>query len=41
MTQYVALLRAINVDGHTIIKMMELKQVFEALGPENIQTSIQ
>jgi uncharacterized protein (DUF1697 family) len=41
MIQYVALLRAINLDGHTIIKTMELKQVFEALGPENVQTYIQ
>jgi len=41
MTKYVAFLRAINVGGHTIIKMTDLKQIFEALGLENVQTYIQ
>jgi uncharacterized protein (DUF1697 family) len=41
MTKYVAFLRAINVGGHTIIKMTDLKQIFEACGFENVQTYIQ
>ena len=41
MTKYVAFLRAINVGGHTIIKMADLKQIFESLGLENVQTYIQ
>ena len=41
MTKYVAFLRAINVGGHSIIKMTVLKQIFESLGLENVQTYIQ
>jgi uncharacterized protein (DUF1697 family) len=41
MTKYVAFLRAINVGGHTIIKMTDLKQIFEACGLEGVQTYIQ
>jgi uncharacterized protein (DUF1697 family) len=41
MTKYIAFLRAINVGGHTIIKMTDLKQIFEACGFENVQTYIQ
>jgi len=41
MTKYVAFLRAINVGGHSIIKMADLKQMFESLGLENVQTHIQ
>ena len=41
MTKYVAFLRAINVGGHAIIKMTDLKQMFESLGLENVQTYIQ
>ena len=41
MTKYVAFLRAINVGGHTIIKMTDLKQIFESLGLGNVQTYIQ
>lgn len=41
MTKYVAFLRAINVGGHTIIKMTDLKQMFESLGLRNVQTYIQ
>jgi uncharacterized protein (DUF1697 family) len=41
MTQYIALLRAINVGGNTILKMAVLKQMFESLGLENVQTYIQ
>lgn len=38
--RYVALLRAINVGGNTMIKMTELKAVFEALAFENVVTYI-
>ena len=41
MTKYVAFLRAINVGGHTIIKMTDLKKMFESCGLENVQTYIQ
>src|SRR5215208_5839263 len=41
MTKYIAFLRAINVGGHAIIKMTDLKQLFESLGMENVQTYIQ
>jgi uncharacterized protein (DUF1697 family) len=32
MSQYVALLRGINVGGKNLVKMTELKACFEALG---------
>lgn len=38
--KYVALLRGINVGGHTLIKMAELKEVFEKAGYKNIVTYI-
>jgi uncharacterized protein (DUF1697 family) len=41
MTKYVAFLRAINVGGHTILKMADLKRMFESFGLENVQTYIQ
>lgn len=41
MTQYLALLRGINVGGKNIIKMSELKDCFEDLGLENVFTYIQ
>jgi uncharacterized protein (DUF1697 family) len=41
MNQYVALLRGINVGGKNLIKMMELKACFEALGFTNVRTYIQ
>ena len=41
MNKYVAFLRAINVGGHTIIKMTDLKQMFESLGLKNVHTYIQ
>ncbi|HLO13543.1 MAG TPA: DUF1697 domain-containing protein [Anaerolineales bacterium] len=41
MKKYVAFLRAINVGGHSIIKMADLKQMFESVGLENVQTYIQ
>lgn len=40
MTIYFALLRGINVGGNNMIKMMELKQMFEGIGCERVQTYI-
>jgi uncharacterized protein (DUF1697 family) len=39
--RYVALLRAINVGGHAIVKMDDLRKLFEGLGFQNVQTYIQ
>jgi uncharacterized protein (DUF1697 family) len=39
--KYVAFLRAINVGGHAIIKMADLRKMFEAAGLQNVQTYIQ
>ena len=39
--KYVAFLRAINVGGHAIIKMADLKKMFESAALENVQTYIQ
>lgn len=41
MTKCVAFLRAINVGGHSIIKMADLKKLLESLDLENVQTYIQ
>jgi uncharacterized protein (DUF1697 family) len=41
MTIYIALLRGINVGGKNIIKMAELKKVFEGIGLCEVQTYIQ
>jgi uncharacterized protein (DUF1697 family) len=41
MEQYVALLRGINVGGNNIIKMIDLKACFEALGFKSVMTYIQ
>jgi Uncharacterized protein conserved in bacteria len=41
LTIYIALLRGINVGGKNIIKMAELKRVFEAVGLCEVQTYIQ
>lgn len=41
MTIYIALLRGINVGGKNIIKMAELKRIFEAIGLSEVQTYIQ
>ncbi|HLO02611.1 MAG TPA: DUF1697 domain-containing protein [Symbiobacteriaceae bacterium] len=41
MTTYIALLRAINVSGKNIIKMADLKQMFERMGLARVQTYIQ
>ncbi len=41
MKRYIAFLRAINVGGTTIIKMSDLKRMFESFGLENVETYIQ
>jgi uncharacterized protein (DUF1697 family) len=41
MIKYVAFLRAINVGGKNLIKMDELRKVFESLGFKNVTTHIQ
>ena len=41
MQKYVAFLRAINVGGTKIIKMADLKRMFESFGLSNVQTYIQ
>ena len=38
--RYVALLRGINVDGNTMVKMEELRRTFEALGFEKVTSYI-
>jgi uncharacterized protein (DUF1697 family) len=40
-TQYLALLRGINVGGNNIIKMVDLKTCFEKIGFTNVLTYIQ
>jgi uncharacterized protein (DUF1697 family) len=39
--RYVALLRGINVGGSNLVKMVDLKAAFEALGFESVRTYIQ
>jgi uncharacterized protein (DUF1697 family) len=41
MNKYVAFLRAINVGGHAVIKMEDLKRMFESFDLEDVQTHIQ
>lgn len=41
MAVYIALLRGINVGGKNIIKMAELKRVFESIGLYEVKTYIQ
>lgn len=41
MKTYIALLRGINVSGHKIILMTDLKDLFEKIGFANIKTYIQ
>ncbi len=41
MTTYIALLRGINVGGHRLIKMADLKAMFEAMGFGAVRTYIQ
>jgi uncharacterized protein (DUF1697 family) len=41
MTIYIALLRGINVGGHNVIKMADLKRMCEAMDLSRVQTYIQ
>ena len=41
MTTHLALLRGINVSGHNMIKMDQLKTTLEFIGFQNVQTYIQ
>ena len=41
MTVYIAFLRGINVGGHKLIKMADLKQLLETMGLTKVQTYIQ
>jgi uncharacterized protein (DUF1697 family) len=41
MITYISILRGINVSGHNIIKMDQLKKLIENLGFENVHTYIQ
>ncbi len=41
MNKYIAFLRAINVGGNSIIRMADLKRMFESFGLENVETYIQ
>jgi uncharacterized protein (DUF1697 family) len=41
MTNYIALLRGINVGGKNRMKMTDLKQMFEGMGLHQVQTYIQ
>lgn len=41
MNKYVALLRAVNVGGNSVIKMAELKKMFESFGLGEVSTYIQ
>ena len=38
--RYIALLRGINLGGKTMVKMEDLRSIFEALGLENVKTYI-
>jgi uncharacterized protein (DUF1697 family) len=39
--RWVALLRAINVGGHSVVKMADVRKVFESLGLTDVATYIQ
>jgi len=41
MSTYISMLRGINVGGHNQIKMTALRELFEALGFEQVRTYIQ
>ncbi|AIQ62265.1 hypothetical protein PSTEL_03170 [Paenibacillus stellifer] len=41
MAVYISLIRGINVGGNNIVKMQELKALFEDLGFRNARTYIQ
>jgi uncharacterized protein (DUF1697 family) len=40
VTRYVAFLRAVNLAGHRVVKMQDLRKAFEALPVKNVQTFI-
>ncbi len=39
--RYVALLRAVNVGGHAVVRMADLKRAFESAGARDVATHIQ
>ena len=41
MNTYISILRGINVSGHKLIKMDALKNLFQKLGYQQVQTYIQ
>lgn len=41
MAIYIALLRGINVSGHKLIKMAELRTIFASMGLQQVETYIQ
>jgi uncharacterized protein (DUF1697 family) len=41
MPEYIAMLRGINVSGHNLIKMDQLRASFESLGFTNVKTYVQ
>src|SRR3954464_15698682 len=41
MPTYIAMLRGINVSGHKLVKMDQLRASFEALGFQNVKTYVQ
>ncbi len=41
MPRYIALLRAVNVTGHQVIKMEDLRNMFSAMKLKNVSTYIQ
>jgi uncharacterized protein (DUF1697 family) len=41
MTQYVALLRAVNVAGHGVVSMADLRESFASMGFKDVRTLLQ
>jgi uncharacterized protein (DUF1697 family) len=41
LSKYISLLRGINISGQKLIKMAELKLLYESLGFENVRTYLQ
>jgi uncharacterized protein (DUF1697 family) len=41
MPSYIGFLRGINVGGHKVIKMSELKSIFDAMQFQNVRTYLQ
>ena len=39
--QYIALLRGINISGHRIIKMADLRSILNKIGLKDVRTYIQ